>query len=137
VRDLGIHPNPLLFFHPGPGQGKDGSRESVKAYLVGLPASVNNYYATRASLENTIASLRTTPIVITATSNGYGRATAGVSHRAAREALADAKELKAEKVKYLTEQLTDLKKSGLQFTTITAYPTGLKDNGIPRWQAVQ
>lgn len=107
------------------------------AYVIGVPGLVNSYYASRASLENTIASLRTTPIVATATSKGYGRATRGVAHQAAREALADAKELNAETVRYLTEQLADLKKNELQSTTISAYPTGLQDNGIPRWQAVQ
>jgi hypothetical protein len=106
---------------------------TVRAYVVGLPGSVNNYYATLTDLQNRIARLAVAPIVATATS----RAGAGISLRAAEDAHAEAVRQRNEQLRYLREQLADLKKEQLQYTTIAAYPTGLKDSGIPRWQAVQ
>jgi hypothetical protein len=109
------------------------AKGTVRVCVLGLPCSVNNYYATRASLQNSIARLSVAPIVATATS----RAGTGASLRMMEDAHAKAVRQRNEQLKYLREQLADLKKEQWESTTIAAYPTGLNDNGIPRWQAVQ
>lgn len=117
-------------------QIQTGNR-TARVIVLGLPAWVYEYYGSRGNLESAIANLQLTPVVVTATSRGYGRATAWVAHQVARETLGDANAIKAERLKYLGDQLADLKKNELQYTTIAAYPTGFSVNGVPRWQAVQ
>ena len=104
-----------------------------KIYLLGVPASVASYYAQHASLQAALAQAQGMPN--TATVSGTFR-----NLRAEKNALhrseASAQKQNTAAITQLQNQLTALEKTQTKATTVNAYSTGLKDNGIPRWQVV-
>ena len=104
-----------------------------KIYLLGVPASVAGYYAQRDSLQSALAQAQGTPPP--ATVSGTYRSLRAEKN-ALQRAQASTQKQNTAAIAQLQKQLTALEKTQAKATTVNAYWTGLKDNGIPRWQVV-
>jgi hypothetical protein len=121
----------------------------IKAYVLGVPDDVRSFLTRYQQLRNTLAeqaayAKRAKAAADRADANApvgasgdaaYVQA-ANAQRVAANNLLVDAKQA-AESVEQTKEELSDMKAKLGESTTFNAYPTGLKDNGTDRWQAVQ
>ncbi len=125
------------------------SNGQQRVYMVGLPASSKNYLFQIAKLQSDLAdsadtakrlqrsAARADANAPVAASGDANYVAAAMNQRTAANNLALDAQNAAENVETMKERLQNLQAGLTEATTFYAYSTGLTDNGLPRWQAVQ
>jgi hypothetical protein len=106
-----------------------------RVILGNVPAVTINYFQRCNQLQNEINNLQNKTFSATFTSaNTFDDSV--TSKWAVQDALNDAKRARDRKVSILKEDLAELIQTGADFTTITAFSTGIENARTPVWQCV-
>jgi hypothetical protein len=122
---------PKCFISSGESGGFSGA-----VFLRNIPVEVKNFILKKKQLENDIQILQDKQIVVTSTVRNTDDP-AFDSWLATQNALSDAKEAKAEKLRQMKEQLDKMETDADDYTSTIAYPTGQTYAGIPIWECAQ
>ena len=119
------------------------------AYVLDLPASVRTFFTSYYGLKNSIsegaatvkrmsdAASRASATAPTAASGDAAYVNAAMSERKRANIMVDDANQAGEKLAEMKLKFVEMELDFAPATTFNAYNTGLKDNGIARWQAVQ
>jgi hypothetical protein len=125
------------------------SNGTSRAYVLGLPSRINSFMSALAALKSGIEtqteySKRLDRQAKRADANAPVKARGNVNYvnaamaerRRANNLSLDADDAAA-KLAEMKKQFEQMTSQAAEATTFQAYPTGILDNGLPRWQAVQ